>query len=163
MTLDQLLSSRDRRAAMQKKLLALHPAQTLLVFTIVMPGEEKQTRASAIIAEAGVSALQKSFGQHITSCLIRDIHTGFEAYLTIDLPLQEVKQRAITIEESHPLGRLMDIDIIDNDGKPITRGTSRRCLLCSQPARHCMRARTHTLTEILSFIDSCCDEYIQRP
>ena len=70
----------------------------------------------------------------------------------------------------------MDIDVIVADGpasgpasgidladglalgvRPIPRSAvgapERRCLICSQPARVCMRARNHSVAELLAAVD----------
>ena len=51
----------------------------------------------------------------------RDLDTGYEAYLITPLPLLEAKRIAVTIEDTHPLGRLFDIDVINSDGIPVAR------------------------------------------
>ena len=93
----------------------------------------------------------------------RDLETGYEAYLITDLPLLEAKRIAVQIEDTHPLGRLFDIDIIDKDGVPVSRdrvGSSpRRCLVCNREARYCMRMRWHTQEEIWERINAMVDEY----
>ena len=93
----------------------------------------------------------------------RDLETGYEAYLITDLPLLEAKRIAVQIEDTHPLGRLFDIDIIDKDGVPVSRdrvGSSpRRCLVCDREARYCMRMRWHTQEEIWERINAMVDEY----
>ena len=93
----------------------------------------------------------------------RDLETGYEAYLITDLPLLEAKRIAVQIEDTHPLGRLFDIDIIDKDGVPVSRdrvrSNPRRCLVCDREARYCMRMRWHTQEEIWERINAMVDEY----
>lgn len=100
-------------------------------------------------------------------CLIeRDLETGYEAYLITPLPLLVAKRIAIKIEDTHPLGRLFDIDIIDKDGVPVSRdrvgSRPRRCLVCDREARYCMRMRWHTQEEIWERINAMVDEYQNR-
>ena len=102
-------------------------------------------------------------GVRFGGCLIeRDLETGYEAYLITDLPLLEAKRIAVQIEDSHPLGRLFDIDIIDKDGVPVSRDRvgshPRRCLVCNREARYCMRMRWHTQEEIWERINAMVDE-----
>lgn len=93
----------------------------------------------------------------------RDLETGFEGYFIVDMPLADAKRTACRIEDTHPLGRLMDIDVITADG-PLSRGSiglpERRCLLCDQPARMCMRARNHTAAQLLDKIKELLTKYI---
>lgn len=102
-------------------------------------------------------------GVRFGGCLIeRDLETGYEAYLITDLPLLEAKRIAVQIEDTHPLGRLFDIDIIDKDGVPVSRDRvgshPRRCLVCDREARYCMRMRWHTQEEIWERINAMVDE-----
>ena len=100
-------------------------------------------------------------------CLIeRDLNTGYEAYLITPLPLLEAKRVAVEIEDTHPLGRLFDIDVIDKQGIPVSRdrvgGQPRRCLVCDHEARYCMRMRWHTQEEIWARIRQMTDDYAQK-
>ena len=100
-------------------------------------------------------------------CLIeRDLNTGYEAYLITQLPLLEAKRVAVEIEDTHPLGRLFDIDVIDKQGIPVSRdrvgGQPRRCLVCDHEARYCMRMRWHTQEEIWARIRQMTDDYVQK-
>ena len=97
-------------------------------------------------------------------CLIeRDLNTGYEAYLITPMPLLEAKRVAVEIEDTHPLGRLFDIDVIDAQGIPVSRdrvgGQPRRCLVCDHEARYCMRMRWHTQEEIWARIKQMTDDY----
>ena len=51
----------------------------------------------------------------------------------------------------------MDIDVLAAGGHLLDRSSvglePRRCLLCDQPARYCMRAHTHTTAELLCKIE----------
>lgn len=172
-TLNELLASRDSRHAMQQQLLAEHSGKTLVCLTVVMPGSVKRNQQSLIVAHAAVEQMIESYelgvrndelGIRFGGRLIeRDLETGYEAYLITDLPLLEAKRIAVQIEDSHPLGRLFDIDIIDKDGVPVSRdrvGSSpRRCLVCDREARYCMRMRWHTQEEIWERINAMVDEY----
>jgi len=186
-TLNELLASRDSRHAMQQKLLAEHSGKTLVCLTVVMPGSVKRNQQSLIVAHAAVEQMIESYelgvrndelevrsdelgvrsdelGIRFGGRLIeRDLETGYEAYLITDLPLLEAKRIAVQIEDTHHLGRLFDIDIIDKDGVPVSRdrvGSSpRRCLVCDREARYCMRMRWHTQEEIWERINAMVDEY----
>ena len=172
-TLNELLASRDSRHAMQQKLLAEHSGKTLVCLTVVMPGSVKRNQQSLIVAHAAVEQMIESYELGVRSdelgvrnggrLIERDLETGYEAYLITDLPLLEAKRIAVQIEDTHPLGRLFDIDIIDKDGVPVSRDRvgshPRRCLVCDREARYCMRMRWHTQEEIWERINALVDEY----
>ena len=81
------------------------------------------------------------------------------------MPALEAKRLCCSIEDGHPLGRLMDIDVIV-EGKPLSREdiglAARHCLLCEKPARECMRAHNHSPEEIQDTIDRMVQDYNLR-
>ena len=95
----------------------------------------------------------------------RDLVTGYEAYLITDLPALEAKRVTCDIEDSHPLGRLFDIDVMGADGMPISRqevgGEPRRCLLCEHESRWCMRNHSHSQEELMSHIEKLVNDYVR--
>lgn len=169
-TLHELLASRDARHATQQKLLAEHSGKTLVCLTVIMPGSVKRNHQSLCVAHAAVEAMREAFHLNDMSdaereavLTERDLNTGYEAYLITPLPLLEAKRIAVTIEDTHPLGRLFDIDVINSDGIPVTRNDigekPRRCLVCEHEARYCMRMRWHTQEEIWAKINEMVDLY----
>ena len=96
---------------------------------------------------------------------LRDLPTGYEAYLVTPLSNEEAKKETCRIEDTHPLGRLFDLDVIDADGVPMSResmGLSpRKCLVCDNEARYCMRNRTHTMAELTAKIDEMIESYVR--
>lgn len=154
-TLTELLESRDARRDLQLRLLADNPGHTLAVGTVIVPGNVKRNDDSLIIAQAMIKAIEMSDAM-LTPCIVRDLPTGFEAYYTSPLPPDKVKTITSEIENAHPLGRMMDIDIFTTDGTQVSRtgqgDAPRRCLLCGKDARICMRAFSHTQEELLAEI-----------
>ena len=164
-TLDQLLASREERAFFQKELLKSHPGKTLVCLTVIMPGKVKRNLQSLVVAQAAVTALVSAFGGSMLRLELRDLPTGYEGYLVTQLSNGEAKREACRIEDTHPLGRLFDLDVIDADGVPVPResiGQSpRKCLVCGNEARWCMRNRTHSMAELTAKIDEMIEAYVR--
>lgn len=164
-TLDQLLASREERASFQKELLKSYPGKTLVCLTVIMPGKVKRNLQSLVVAQAAVTAMVSAFGDTMQKLVLRDMQTGYEAYMETTLSNEEAKQKTCSIEDTHPLGRLFDLDVIDTDGIPVSResiGQSpRKCLICDNEARYCMRNRTHTLNELSAKIDEMIEAYVR--
>lgn len=166
-TLTELLASRDARVEHQKELAEKYPRASLICFTVMLPGSVKRDWRSLLIADAGVVAIRQSFGRfgHLLYEEERDLETGFEAYFAADMEPLEVKRICCSIEDEHPLGRLMDIDVIV-EGRPLSREDiglpARHCLLCDKPARECMRAHRHSPEEIQDTIDRMVQDYNSR-
>lgn len=162
-TLEDMLAARDARCSKQQQLLKAHPDDTLVVLTVVLPGNEKRNDTSLRVARAAVKAVNQTLGTFIQHAEKLDLPTGFEAYRTVRAELTDVKRRVVEIEENHPLGRLFDLDVIAPNGVPLSRQevgfAPRRCLLCNNEARFCMRNHTHTYSEILQYIKKLTDAY----
>ena len=154
-TLEQLLDSRDRRVQHQKELLSAFPGCSLICLTVQLPGPVKRSSESLIIGEAGLAELLNRFGSVLRHVHVRDLETGYEAYLLVPMAARDVKRICCRIEDTHPLGRMMDIDVMDSV-VPLSRADiglpPRQCLLCGNEARYCMRARTHSTEELLEKI-----------
>ena len=159
-TLQELLDSRDRRARRQGELLSQFPGRALLCLTVQLPGPEKRNALSLEIARAGVEAVEKRFNPVFEET--NDLETGFEAFFIVDGQPLEVKKAAVEIEDTHPLGRLMDLDVIGPEG-PVGRASiglqERRCLISEKPARYCMRAGSHTQDELIAKIKQLVSSY----
>lgn len=166
-TLEDLLLSRDERHSLQQEILAQHPVGTLLCLTVIMPGNVKRNLHSLIVAQAAVTAVLGRLGDHIKWSHARDLTTGYEAYFVVDMSAREAKLAACSIEDSHPLGRLFDIDVLtpQGDGAPLSRRevgcAPRRCLLCGNEARWCMRNHTHSTQQLQSHIQQMVEAYVQ--
>lgn len=164
-SLEMLLESRDRRAARRQELLAAYPACSLVCMTVQLPGPIKRNAASLIIGGAGLQALLDKFGSCLKHIQVRDLESGYEAYLLVPLPAALVKRLCCEIEDSHPLGRLMDIDVAGREG-PLDRASlglePRRCLLCENEVRYCMRAKSHSREELLAKINEMVSKFCQK-
>lgn len=165
-TLDQLLASREDRWHRQMMLVKDNPTLTLVCLTVIMPGNVKRNSQSLIVAEAALGTLKEEFAGSIHQLTTRDLPTGYEAYMLTTIPLLEAKQNACRIEDTHPLGRLFDVDVIDKTASPVSRNAighqARQCLLCDNDARYCMRNHSHSQEELLHRIDQMIDRYVQR-
>ena len=157
-TLDQLLKARDDRYARQLALTREWPDRTLVCLTVVLPGPVKRDDRSLKVAEAGVAAVQEMLRPEVHE--LYDLETGYEGYFLVDGDLLEVKRACCRIEDTHPYGRLMDLDVLEPVGDtvvPVGRDRvgeePRRCLLCDRPARECMRAHAHPYGDIFRAID----------
>lgn len=157
-SLEQLLRSRDERYARQVALMERFPGRTLVCMTVVLPGPVKRDARSLKVAEAGVEAVQEMLCPEVHE--LYDLETGYEGYFIVEGFLLDVKRACCHIEDTHPYGRLMDLDVLEPVGEgvaPVSRDRvglePRRCLLCDRPARECMRSHRHSYEELLRKID----------
>ena len=163
-TLSELLLARDARAGRQFVYLRENPGKTLVCLTVNLPGSVKRDARSLLIADAGVQAVRTAL-QPVSEELF-DLPTGFEGYFLVVGEPEQVKRTCCEVEDSHPLGRLLDLDVLiagDPVPMPLSRSLlgmeERRCLLCGRPARECIRARTHDRAALYMEISRLLDDF----
>lgn len=163
-SLEELLRSRDERASRQLSLLSAYPDCSLVSLTVIFPGQVKRSKESLIVGGAAVAAILGRFSRQIKYSEVRDLETGYEAYFMVEAPAVELKRICCEIEETHPLGRLMDIDVLGADAVPLDRRffgfSPRKCLVCGRDARLCIREASHDINELDNIIKQMIDAYV---
>ena len=149
--LEQMLARREARAR-EQELLRKKYHGTLISFTMNIPGPVKTNELIRKAFETGKSLLLgRMEGIHAEINHSSEIHedTGDELLLSVkNIPPEKLKDLAVSIETASPVGRLYDIDVIDADGKKLSRKTFRKCLICDKQAQECARSRSHTVKEM---------------
>lgn len=150
--LTEILQAREDRAAKQSQLLAKYQ-KPLLCFTMNIPGPKKLDRDVSIGFFVGTRLLKDALAHY--PILHWEEHmpvTGCEGYYVVDLPAKELKALAIELEDTDPIGRLFDLDVLDTDGRKLSREDlgypRRKCLLCDHDAVVCASTRAHKLEEL---------------
>jgi holo-ACP synthase CitX len=72
---------------------------------------------------------------------------GPESFIKIDMLAKEVKKITVEFEENYQFGRLLDLDVIGLNKKPIERDVKRKCYLCNDLAINCMHENRHSPEE----------------
>lgn len=158
-SIPELLVSRDERQARQHYWLKRLPVP-LVSFTVVAPGPIKDSELTRRIFNHGVIALLKLAQR--ADWFIREQAalaptSGPEGMFSIEASARDIKLATIELEQTHPLGRLWDIDVLTPGGEIISRRhfslPARRCLLCEHSAAECARGKTHTLSELTNHME----------
>ncbi len=154
-TLDDVLSARDNRAIKQRDMVVAYRCP-LISMTMNMPGRVKRTPLSSYFFHEELERLKhylKAMGATVEGDYISTRPTGDEAILAVSgLSACLIKNVAVFLEERTGASRLLDIDVLDEQGHHVTRASigreARKCLFCEKPAKICSRARTHPLTDL---------------
>lgn len=153
-SLTEILSCRELRQSRQQLWLTTHHS-TLISLTLVAPGPVKDTVLTRQIFNLASQALQALFTRENWQILAAETFaqpSGTEALIALNLPAERVKQKMVWLEQNHAVGRLWDIDVIDENGKILSRAdsglASRTCLICNNDARICGRNQSHSFEEL---------------
>ena len=144
--LSEILQAREARAQLQQTFLREYRCP-LICFTMNIAGPVKTSPLIEWGFRAGLGALRKALPAVLNQA-IRYLPTGCEAYLSVQMPAEELKNICVQIEEATPLGRLFDMDVLDTDGRKLERATERGCLICGKPGRYCAARRVHSAEEL---------------
>ena len=147
-SLQDILCAREDRVRLQKQLLEENHCP-LICYTMNIAGPVKNTPLIRRGFQTGLDALleklpaEKVLRQHLFLA-----KTGCTAMLAVDADPRDLKKICMALEESTPLGRLFDMDVLTADGIKLERNTLRGCLVCGAPGRECAASRRHPVQEL---------------
>lgn len=158
-TLKELLDSRENRVWHQQELLEKYGG-VLVSVTLNIPGPIKDRPQYREVMEWGMMKLLSVFGDRVCYHETRFLKTGIEGYIClVDINPHQVKNLAIGVENMEKRGRLLDIDVLTNEGG-VSRSEMgmppRKCLLCDEDAKACARSQKHSIKELLVKVDELC-------
>ena len=167
-TVQDMMEARDRRAQRQQELLAEY-RQTLLCFTLNIPGPEKD---SPLIRQ-GFRLGQRRLRQGFLRLGVTPLHqeerldfTGCEAFYVLPAGALEIKGMTADIEQADEVGRLYDMDVLRLDGSKVERQEiglpERACLICGGEAKACARSRTHTVAALRARVDGILTQAVRQ-
>jgi holo-ACP synthase CitX len=152
----EILASRDARAARQRAWLAQTSDCCLISATMNIAGPCKR---SALI-DQGFDLGMQMVEQVLDNMQVL-IHkqqrwhfkTGCEAFFLVHGEARSIKRIMIWLEEATELGRLLDLDVLDERGAVCSRSDlglgGRKCLICSYLAYQCARLGRHSSDELV--------------
>ncbi len=156
--IDEILAAREKRG---RSLAALARAEgTACVLKANMPALPKNTRASGLLIRLFDGLIQSFSPKKRTFVASVD---GDHVLYSFAKDASFVKRITVFLEEHHPLGRFVDIDVHGENG-PISRRDlglpARKCWLCEQDAHICARAERHSKEALLRVADDALQEHI---
>lgn len=186
--LPEMLAGREARAEHQRELLGEADDVCLVCFTVNIPGPVKQCAASLAAFEAGKRAVEDALSggggnggaaadesatdkaENVCFDVVKKeicCHEyGGEGFWLVKAGALDVKKALARVEETHPLGRLFDMDVLRSDGTKVSRGeiglAPRRCLICGGNAADCAGGRVHSVEELQDEICRRVIAYLRR-
>lgn len=153
-SLPEILDARECRAYRQKELLKLTGTRSIISFSMNIAGAIKHFPLGVAAFEEGTKELRSRIpAKQILHFEESRKNTGPEAFFVLTEEPDAIKRITASIEESHPLGRLFDMDVIRPDGLSVSRSDlglePRTCLICGDNAKACARAKTHSTELVL--------------
>ncbi len=167
--IQKLLSAREERDSIKKQLLEL--GTILISLNLNIPGIPKSnqllTSFFIIVRDQLKNWLLANRIFIDDSKEINTNHAAGDYYIVPiknkDFSSVQVKQITEQFEESHPLCRFIDVDVVGESGENISSGKSKICFFCREhPAIECRRAERHTIFEIRKYQEEKIAEYLEK-
>jgi len=166
-SVNKILTAKEKRFALRQKIAQKNKIS--LSFTLNIAGFPKSNKIittffNLILSELKIFLLaNRIILDKKNEINITDDAGNF--YLTSinnpDISEKKIKQISENFETIHQLGRLLDIDIADNQANPVSSGKEKKCYYCGKfPAIVCMRNQNHTYTELRKFIFDKIENYL---
>lgn len=153
--LKRILAAREERWNMRNELARSNPRCTVLSMTICLPLAYRVSSRlqrlfpllsrdfENLIAASGIAIDKKTF------------LSGFDgdaALWVVQGRGKILKRFCVDVEESHPTGRILDIDVMDHGGGALDRcaigGSPRKCFVCDNRAAVCCAGKTHGVEQL---------------
>lgn len=159
---EALFMEREEREERERHLLMVHGG-TLVTLRANYPGPDKRHPHTDLV----VKILQKEVEKRLVVTKM-DKHRGCEGLLYHFLTEEEglkVKKAMVKLEEEHPLGRLVDVDVRTAQGmlhRGEVQAPLRRCYLCGERAMHCVRSEKHPVAKVKRYFLERLTRYLER-
>lgn len=167
-SLDALLAAKESRAARQTDWLT-HYQQPVISLTLVTPGNVKDSIRYRNTMGVALQACDQMLWENGWTVLDRRVlwlPTGPEALWCVAHQAPEIKAHCAALEQTHPLGRLWDMDVIcprdGHIGRLALGRAMRRCLICENSAHACARSRAHSPEEVVARVEKIIDGWFAR-
>ena len=160
-TLAEILQAKEERVQRQHYLLERFAGSSLISLTVNIPGAVKVSPEALAIFDAAEESIIKECNPRY--CDKQVTFAGIEALYICQKEAMALKELTCKIEMEHPLGRFMDIDVLNPNKEVLSRSAlgfeKRKCYLCDKEAFVCARSQNHSLVELQAHISHSVKEH----
>jgi holo-ACP synthase/triphosphoribosyl-dephospho-CoA synthase len=173
-SLEEVLAGRDRRAQRQGELLSQYQGAEpsgdgfpLLSLGLNIPGEYKRFPLADRCFHEEMRITRLSLEAERIPVVYTESwesDAGYAGFICAGADPERLKELAESIEETHGLGRLFDIDVLA-EGRKLSRldgGKARPCLVCGKPAFVCARSRAHGPGELIRQVIGLMERFMRE-
>lgn len=153
MVIDSILAERETR---NEEIRNLSKRSDVACVKANVPGCDKNTPCSKLLISYFTTLVQNK-GARLEKML-----SGADGTCALFLLKKgkSYKNKFISIEEKHPLGRFIDIDVtLKNASVSLSRKRLRKCFICNKSAFYCGRIKAHSVIELLRHMEDKTEQY----
>ena len=149
-TSGELRAARDQRVLKKWELLTPGGEICLVEFSLNIAGAVKTFPFARAAFREEVRELSDRLSRFsVLKTEVYEKNTGDCAFFLLKSQAIQVKKFLVSIEESHPLGRLFNLDVCGPDGISVKRHDlgllPRTCLVCGEDAHVCAKKKSHSM------------------
>ncbi|MEA3504586.1 MAG: triphosphoribosyl-dephospho-CoA synthase [Bacteroidota bacterium] len=168
MSLEKILSAKEQRAEMRQKFAQKGFASISLSLNIPSyPKSNEEIKKFFLLIK---TELEDYFLAHRILLVKQEEITLTDSagdFFIVPIASQlkdilKIKALCELFEIGNSLGRIIDIDVVDSKGNPVSSGKLKKCFLCDLPAIECMRNANHTKQELRNYIEKQIVGYLYR-
>ena len=152
--MNRMLDAKENRYYKIKSLTEKYN-RPVLSFMLNIPGEEKNFKGAVDFHKKYIEKIKKILEKNEINILFEEYQnliTGMEYLAVVNCDGKFIKEKMIKVEENSLGGRLLDIDIYDENFKQVSRSSlnllERKCIICGDTARSCIKEERHSLGEL---------------
>jgi holo-ACP synthase len=127
------------------------------------PGKNKNTIEANRAFEILLEIVKEKFRMKSVFSKELEGFDGRSILMVVDMSPGDIKKITVELEDNSEIGRIFDIDVYIKEGKSIDRGminlAPRKCIICGENARICVRSGKHGLEETLNRINEIINNY----
>ncbi|WED23949.1 citrate lyase holo-[acyl-carrier protein] synthase [Vibrio sp. JC009] len=143
------------RAQRQQRLVSQY-SLPLITLNNYVPQHMVHTTAAKKLFQISLNAVQEELNKlqcRVVKSVELNQKTGDELLLVVvGASSSELKRAMIKLEKHHMLGALMNVDVMTDEGKMISRQACemepRKCVICDNAASYCTTIRNHSAEQL---------------
>ncbi len=158
-SLSDILSAREERVRLQTQIINSYHCP-IISFTMNIAGPRKSSVMIRRAFKVGLAYLDSALDENKIHHKHIDMNNpaGPLAIYSVDDIPSAIKEKCVEIEEGTAMGRLYDLDVIDEGFNKLSRPYERGCIVCGAAGRVCAAGRIHPFEEIVAKMEAIMSE-----
>lgn len=152
---NKILEDREKRILNVRTFFSLYPEDSLLMIKANIPGLNKNFPISSYLIKYFLNIIKGTYDLFYLE--FYESYDGLYYLCGIKGKNEKIKRNLINIENTHNLGRFVDLDFFIDGEKSLSRKDFglplRKCILCENDALYCIRTEAHEVRDILLHIE----------
>ena len=158
---NEILQSREERINNIKAL--MRDGFNYLIVKANYPGSNKNEKGAKFLVHIFKNIIINKI--KVERFFYFDSFDGPYYILETKMDKTSLKREMILIEESHSLGRFIDLDVFSLEGSVNRKSLGyreRKCFICDNDAHVCSRNKTHSINELKDIINDSIESYLKN-